>query len=263
MLKPGQLRQALARQPAATSLFSDFDGTLSPIVADPAAAAPIPGVVESLGALARRYRRVAVVSGRPLAYLDLLLPLAVDIGALYGLEQREGGRAGEHPDAARWRPVVSVTTGAAEARFRDQPGISVEAKGLSLTLHYRNAKDPSAAGEVRRWAEHEAVRTGLLARGAKASVELHPPVSTDKGRVVARWAEGSQVVAFFGDDLGDLTAFDALRQLAADHRMETYAVVVVSAETPPQVLAAADVVLDGPVALATLLDDLSHDLAVA
>ncbi len=254
----------MTREPAVTSLFTDFDGTLSPIVADPAAAAPVPGSVSSLQALAQHYRRVAVISGRPLSYLDPLLPAAVDIAALYGLEQRESGRVTEHPDAARWRPVISHTTAAARVRFGDQPGINVEAKGLSLTIHYRNAaQHDGAAEQVRQWAEQEAEGTGLLARGAKASVELHPPVTVDKGIVVARWAKGSQVVAFFGDDLGDLTAFHALARMAemADSGpVETFAVIVAGTETPPEVLAAADVVLDGPMALAHLLEGLVVDL---
>lgn len=264
MLEPGQLRRALTRQPAVTSLFTDFDGTLAPIVADPAAAAPVPGAVNNLHALAQHYRRVAVISGRPLSYLDPLLPLTVDIAALYGLEQREAGRFKEHPEAARWKPLMNSTTAAAEAWFRGQQGISVEAKGLSLTIHYRNAGRPDTAAEqVLRWAELEADRTGLLARGAKASVELHPAVTVDKGTVVARWAAGSQVVAFFGDDLGDLTAFDSLRQMSKDLQVETFSVVVASSETPPEVLAAADVVLDGPLALANLLETLVADLTSA
>lgn len=261
MLETGQLRRALTRQAATTSIFSDFDGTLSPIVADPATAAAVPGVVPNLVALARYYRLVAVLSGRPLSYLDPLLPEAVDIGALYGLELRQGGRHEEHPEAARWGPLIHAATTAATTRFSAQPGVSVEAKGLSLTIHYRNAQDPSAADDVRHWAQQEAARTGLLARAAKASMELHPPVTVDKGQVLAQWAEGSEVVVFFGDDVGDLTAFDALRQLRVEARMETYAVVIASAETPPRVLAAADVVLQGPLALAALLSDLVADVA--
>ncbi|MFN0027295.1 MAG: trehalose-phosphatase [Acidimicrobiales bacterium] len=261
VLEPGQLRRALSRIPADTSLFSDFDGTLAPIVADPAAAAPLPGTVNSLVALARHYRRIAVLSGRPLSYLDPLLPAAVDIGALYGLEQRRGAVAGEHPEAARWRPVVNRATSAASRRFIAHRGVTVEAKGLSLTVHYRNATDPAAAAEVQHWAQQESGRTGLLARGAKASVELHPPVTVDKGSVLTAWAQGSQVVAFFGDDVGDLTAFAALRHLAAHERIETYAVVIASEETPSEVLAAADVILQGPPALAALLEGLVADLA--
>ena len=43
----------------------DFDGTLSPIVADPAAAAIHPDAPAMLGHLAARVRAVVVITGRP------------------------------------------------------------------------------------------------------------------------------------------------------------------------------------------------------
>ena len=82
MLSPDDLAARLARTPGRTALFTDFDGTLAPIVTDPATARPAPGAIEALARLAGRYRRVAVVSGRPLEFLDPVVPDAVDIGAL-------------------------------------------------------------------------------------------------------------------------------------------------------------------------------------
>ena len=55
----------LTERPERAALFCDFDGTLAPIVADPADARPLPGATDVLGVLAGRYRLVAVVSGRP------------------------------------------------------------------------------------------------------------------------------------------------------------------------------------------------------
>ena len=51
--------------PTGTGVFTDFDGTLAPIVDDPAEARPLPGVVDALAALAGRDGRVVVISGRP------------------------------------------------------------------------------------------------------------------------------------------------------------------------------------------------------
>jgi hypothetical protein len=59
----------LRGDPATAGIFSDFDGTLSPIVADPELAEPLPGIAPLLEELARRYRVVAVVSGRPIDFL--------------------------------------------------------------------------------------------------------------------------------------------------------------------------------------------------
>ena len=74
------------------ALCLDFDGTLSPIVEDPQAARPLPGIVELLGPLAERFAAVAVVSGRPAAYLaEHAAARGVRYLGLYGLQEiREG-----------------------------------------------------------------------------------------------------------------------------------------------------------------------------
>ncbi len=59
----------LAANAGSAGVFSDFDGTLSAIVDDPASARPLPGSADVLGRLAERLLMVAVVSGRPGAFL--------------------------------------------------------------------------------------------------------------------------------------------------------------------------------------------------
>ena len=88
---PGDPLAPLRRDPATAGIFSDFDGTLSPIVADPALAEPLAGVPELLGELARRYQVVAVVSGRPVAFLAARLPASILLAGLYGLEVQYHG----------------------------------------------------------------------------------------------------------------------------------------------------------------------------
>lgn len=205
-------------------------------------------------ALAIRYRRVAVLSGRPLSYLQPLLPDSIDIGALYGLEQRVGGSRQEHDDASPWRSVISGLVGEAEQAMAEHHGVAVEAKGLSLTLHFRNA--PQDTAQVQAWAHDAAQRTGLHARGAKASIELHPPVAIDKGSLLTEWASGAATVAYFGDDLGDLPAFAAVRALE-EHGVQTLRVVAASEETPAEVRGCADLVLDGPEAVCRLFQRLA------
>jgi trehalose 6-phosphate phosphatase len=78
----------LRGDPATAGIFSDFDGTLSPIVADPELAEPLPGIAPLLKELARRYRVVAVVSGRPVEFLAAHLPAPVLLAGLYGLKVR-------------------------------------------------------------------------------------------------------------------------------------------------------------------------------
>jgi trehalose 6-phosphate phosphatase len=59
----------LAERAGEVALCLDFDGTLSPIVDDPQAARPLHGIVELLEPLANRFAAVALISGRPAAYL--------------------------------------------------------------------------------------------------------------------------------------------------------------------------------------------------
>ncbi|MHB1912227.1 MAG: trehalose-phosphatase, partial [Acidimicrobiales bacterium] len=101
-----------------------------------------------------------------------------------------------------------------------------------------------------------AAELGLVAHPARMSVELRPPLAVDKGTVVAGLADGFATVAYLGDDIGDLPAFRALDDLAASG-MRTAKVGVTGPEAPPVLLAAADVVLDGPEAALGLLEDLA------
>lgn len=231
----------LLADPASAAVCTDFDGTLSSIVEDPAAARPLPGVADALAALAERYAEVAVISGRPASFLEPMLPAKVSIHGLYGLESVRDGVRAEHPAAAGWRAAIADVLAA--ARAADLPGTSVEDKGLSLTLHFRTAPEQAAAAVA--WAEGEARRVGLHVRPARMSVELHPPVDVDKGTVTHLVAAGLRAACFLGDDAGDLAAFGALTELASQG-VAVARVAVRSPEAPAALLAAADAIVEGP-----------------
>jgi len=235
--------QAAAAPDASVGVFCDFDGTLSEIIEDPAAVVPAPGVTAALVDLGTLVDRLVVVSGRPVAFLAGVLPDDVDLVGLYGLERRVGPTASVHPDAEQWQAVVDGVVD--RARTELPIGVRVEHKGRSLTLHTR--EHPEHADVVDRFAAAEAEATGLVARPAKASIELHPPIEVDKGTVVAEIARHDRLgfALFVGDDVGDLTAFDALDALAADG-VAVARVAVRSAASPPELVARADLVVDGP-----------------
>jgi trehalose 6-phosphate phosphatase len=83
--------------------------------------------------------------------------------------------------------------------------------------------------------------------------ELRPQVRSDKGDAVRRVVaeSGARALVVAGDDLGDLPAFAAVAELGDGLR-----VVARSAEVPPALLEAADLVVDGPEGVRELLEHL-------
>jgi trehalose 6-phosphate phosphatase len=232
-------------------LFLDFDGTLSAIVEDPAQARPLVGAMEALEALVGDYGLVAVLSGRPVSFLEPLLPPGVVVSGLYGLEVLRDGVHQDHPSAGAWREAVDDVARSSQAL--GPQGMLVEPKGLSITLHYRTR--PDLAEAVLAWAKSQSSRSGLVARPARMSVELHPPISVDKGTALEALVDDLSVVCYAGDDAGDLPAFDALDRLRDAGRL-TLKAAVSSPEVPRELLERADVVLDGPDGVLDFLRDL-------
>jgi trehalose 6-phosphate phosphatase len=237
----------LLDDPSTAGVFTDFDGTLAPIVENPPDARPLPGVTDALCRLAGTVARVGVISGRPAEFLAAHLgETGVSMWGLYGLEAVERDEDGEThvvplAEAEEWRPVVEDVGARAERELGDRAG--VERKRFTLTIHYR--RNPELEPVVRDWAQHAARETGLTLGEAKMSFELSPPVPHGKGVVLEGAADGLHAACFFGDDRGDLTAFDALDRLDAKG-LATVRIGVRSDEAPAELLDRADVVLDGP-----------------
>jgi trehalose 6-phosphate phosphatase len=245
----------LCEHPSSAAVFLDFDGTLSPIVPDPAAARPLPGVLPLLSELGRRFGVVAVVSGRPAGFLGEHLdrPDGVRLIGLYGLEEvgRPAGPTVAPGVLERWRPVMDELTARAEAGAPS--GVSIEPKTLGVTLHYREA--PERAGWVEDFARTAVRDHGVLLQPGRMAVELRAGVAVDKGTVVRLLARDATAACCFGDDLGDLPAFAALAALARDG-VAVAGVAVVDAESPAAVAEAADVVVAGPEGALALLEEL-------
>jgi len=246
-------------QPHRTGILTDFDGTLAPIVDDPAAARPVDGAVDVLHRLAETFGVVGVISGRPVQFLIDRLELVTRpaapnlvVAGLYGLERARGAGVEVHRDARAWAPTVEEAVARAEA---DAPGdVLVERKGLSFTLHVRTS--PASAGWARSWAESCADATGLVVHPARMSYELRPPVAIDKGTVVAELLEDMGAGCFLGDDLGDLPAFDVLDRLTVERGLQALKVGVMSAEAPRELIERSDALVEGPPGAAQLLERL-------
>jgi trehalose-6-phosphatase len=90
----------------------------------------------------------------------------------------------------------------------------------------------------------------------KYVVELVPAGLPLKEGAVERIIQDEQLRAalYAGDDLADFLAFEALDRARGDGRLEhAVKVAVRGAETPEELMAAADVVVDGPAEMIDLL----------
>jgi len=243
-----------AASPASAGLFLDFDGVLADISHVSDGAVVRPGVPPLLLELHAALGRVAIISGRPVDYLDHMIPTEIDIVGLYGLEWRSAGAVHTLPEAEAWREAIDSLTAVAADEF----GASlVEHKGLSLTVHYR--LDSGQADAMGVWAEKQAQEFGLEARTAKQSFELHPPIDRNKGTAILELAGSLDPVAFVGDDVGDLPAFDGLDVLAG-RGVATFRIVVESEESPREMIDRADVVVAGPAGAEAMLRRLVESL---
>lgn len=242
-------------QPGTAGVLTDYDGTLAPVVEDREKAAPLPGVPGIIAALAERFAGVAVVSGRPVQYLESQLgrnPNVTLVG-LYGLERFENGEHRVMDAAAQWeQTVASAATAVARTA---PPGLEIEMKGLTLVLHSRRA--PETSQWAQQWAAERASSSGLVAQPGRFSVELLPPVRSDKGTVVEELTTALNAVCFFGDDVGDLPAFSALRRLRSAGKT-TIAVGVESPEQPDDLANAVDLLIGGPKEAVALLRSLAE-----
>jgi trehalose 6-phosphate phosphatase len=248
--------EAIVADPGRALVALDYDGVLAPIVPDPTQAVPAPGAIGTLRRLAERIGTLAVVTGRPaqqaveLGRLDTVPGLIVE--GQYGAEHWAAGEL-TTPDAPPEVAAAKAALPAALARAGADPGVWVEDKRLALVVHTRRTADPDAElAKLEPAVRAVAEAHGLEPHPGKMVVELRPP-GFDKGGVLRRLATERlpAAVLFAGDDVGDLPGFAAVAELRA---AGTPGLTVASASPEAaEVAARADVVVDGPGGIVTLL----------
>ena len=250
----------------------DFDGTLSPIVEDPAEAVIHPEGPRVLAELAAQVRAVVVITGRP----------ARQVVELGGLEQvadslAPGARLlvmGQYGNE-RWSSGTRRFTAAEPPRglqtFRDElprllsaqdaDDAFVEEKGLAVAVHTRRLPDAAEAFARLETALAEAAeRHGLTIEPGRLVLEVRAP-GMHKGLALhAALAEHhAGGVLFAGDDLGDLQAFEAVADL---RRQGLPTLLVCSSSQEQEALAElSDLVVDGPAGVLELLAGFARDAA--
>jgi trehalose 6-phosphate phosphatase len=245
---------ALLADPGRALVGLDFDGTLAPIVTDPAQSRLAPGGLQVLRHVAARVGTLAIVTGRPAAEVVSLGGLEAVPGLLvegqYGAERWQGGRlrvpAAPPGVAAVRAELPGLLTSAAR-------GVWTEDKGLALVVHTRPAADPEAAlAAIQAPVTALAERHGLHAHPGRYVLEIRAG-DEDKGNTLRRLVAERRpaAVLFAGDDVGDLPAFTAVDQLRAAGT-PGLTIGSWSAEIP-DIADRADLSVPGPAGVLTLL----------
>lgn len=200
----------------------DIDGTLAPIVSRPEDAVVPADTRRALAALVRTpHVHVALVSGRAAVDAQRLVGVTGiwTIGN-HGCEVVDpAGRVTVDPLTEPYREHMASAVREIAASTAREPGVLIEDKRWSVSIHYRLAA-PNAVARVRSAVEAAAQSHGLHLTGGKLIFDLRAPVAVDKGTAVLHLAEQlgaletNASLFFAGDDVTDEDAFRALRRRA-------------------------------------------------
>lgn len=199
------------------SLFLDFDGTLVPISGDPTAPRLDPGAAATLRELSSQPGLITtIISGR--AVEDLYARIRLE-GLIYagnhGLEIFGRQFRFVEPVAAARRETLDRLCEELALELQPLPGVIVEPKGLTASVHYRLAADADRP-QIQQTVYTATARHGALFRvnpGRKV-FDIVPRTNWHKGAAV-EWinghlAEKQLLTVYLGDDSSDEDAFAVL-----------------------------------------------------
>ncbi len=256
--------EVLRARPA--GLVTDFDGTLSPIAPTPEEAFVLPDCRTSLRQLARQLDLVAVVSGRSAGEVRRMVGLrkVLYVGN-HGLDRWEAGRHQGRAAARPWRAALTAVMTSLRRELASLPGLRLEDKGVSFSVHYRGAPNHGAArAAVLAAVQRLASPYNLTLREGKKVVEAGPPAWPGKAEAVVDLVTrlGLRSLVYLGDDRADMEVFRRLRDLA-EAGIPTLSIAVDGPETPSDLRRAADRVVAGPQGAAGFLVGLARTLGSA
>jgi trehalose-phosphatase len=200
-------------------LLFDYDGTLTPIVASPEIATLSEETRRSLTTLAGMDKFVVgVVSGRGLSDLEALVAIpGLVYAGNHGLEISGAGMDFIHQDAPSFKATLVEIAKSLERGLAGVPGILVDNKRLTITVHFRSTPD-SYASQVDSMVVATAapyVDSGIMriTRGKKV-VEVRPNLDWGKGQAIEKireYCRDNPYLVFFGDDHTDEDGFTVVQ----------------------------------------------------
>ncbi len=251
-------------------LFTDFDGTLSPLAPTPAGAKIDPSASLALSELAKRLEVVGIVTGRAAddARERVGIPDLLYVGN-HGLEWTHNGEHVFHPAGLAAEQVLDSALSAIRDRLgkvASLDGVIFENKRLSGSVHYRLSEDPLTVGNALASIAAEVTNEyGLRLSGGKMVFELRPQAQVNKGTAIEDLIERYRLdsAVFFGDDITDVDGFMALHRVAERSSTAVCSIGVLTADTAQSVIEASDVLLDGVQGVVETLHRLNQQLRIA
>jgi trehalose 6-phosphate phosphatase len=264
---------AIAAAAAETLVGLDFDGTLSPIVEDPAAARIHPEAASVLIALASRVKALAIVTGRPAGQVVELGGLAAIADALgeLGKELYVFGQYGNERWSSSDRVVAGPPPPEGLAAFEAAlPAVLsahgaqdayIEEKGLAVGVHTRRFPDPDGlAARLLPPLTELAAEHGLVIEPGKQVIEVRAP-GMHKGHAIDTLVSEVEpgAILFGGDDLGDIEAFEAVKDWGKTTGSPTLLVYSHAGPDRGPLAGLADLEVQGPEGVLGLLRRLTAD----
>jgi trehalose 6-phosphate phosphatase len=256
----------LRAHPDRAAILLDIDGTLSPIVENASDAHVPEATRQLLIKVARRYRAVACVSGRQAT----LARAMVGVGTItylgsHGAELLRPGwtEAVLDPGVEDWVRRIQEFGREADTSDLRRRRVRIEEKGPIVAFHWRGARDEEAARAAIDALAARAESAGLRTHWGRKVLEVRPPVRIDKGAGISSFlddTDGIENALYVGDDATDLDAFRTLVKLVEEGRLaHGIRVGVSSEEGPSEIVAEADIVVEGPGGVQELLGALATE----
>lgn len=196
-------------------VITDFDGTLSPIVDDPADAKITPRNHALLTALAPQLALLAVVSGRGAADVHRLADIS---GAVYvgnhGMERWRNGDVIVPEHVSAYRPNLEQVL--ADLNDNLLAGMHIEDKGATASIHYRRTENPAQAqAHMQPILVSIARKHDIELHAGKMVFELRPPIDMNKGTTFANLIDEFNLdgAIYLGDDVTDADALKRAGEL--------------------------------------------------
>ncbi len=266
MVPASSLASAIAplrAEPARTALLFDVDGTLAPIVRDPQAASVPELTRRRLITCQAIYGLTGCVSGRQAKEARRIVGIgSIPYSGNHGLEllPRGAHQPTVNAEAEAWIDRVHAAALGTVPELREASGLRIEEKGPIIALHWRGLADEAAAEAAAEQIAEQAIAQGLVIHRGRSVIELRSPVTSNKASAVHALLDGADVdnALYAGDDRTDLDAFEALRALQNEGRLnQILCVGVRSDQTPSELLAEADLLVDGTEGVDALLSALA------